>query len=245
MNKLPIYVTIPTLNAGGHLEELLDSVQPYVEDIVICDSRSVDNTVDIALRRGVKIVQRPFITSSDQFGWMTDNLWKAVDPNLEWGFGMAQDERFTPSLIEAIRQQFAEGIPEDVHGFTVNWRLWFMGRPLHAVTRNLRMARRGKSYVTKVACNEHSFVLGRVLHLDGILEHKDTLNLHEWYEKQNLWTTREAVQRVKPPSDDEIPRFFGATRLQRKAFFKVLLGRIPCGELFRFFLLLYQVWGME
>lgn len=241
--KLPIYVTIPTLNAGGHLEELLDSVQPYVEDIVICDSRSIDDTVDIALRRGVKIVQRPFVTSSDQFGWMANNLWKAVDPKLEWGFGMAQDERFTLGLVEAIRRQFEKGIPDDVDGFTVNWRLWFMGRPLHAMTRNLRMARRGRSRVTNVACNEHSFVLGKVLHLDAILEHKDTLNLHEWHEKQNLWTTREAIQRVKPPSDDELPKLFG-TRRQRKAFIKQSLIHMPFGEtiLFWYYFLKFGAW---
>ena len=233
MNKLPIYVTIPTLNAGGHLEELLDSVQPYVEDVVICDSRSIDDTVDIALRRGVKIVQRPFVTSSDQFGWMVDNLWKVVDPKLEWSFGMAQDERFTPELVEAIRLQFEKGIPDDVDGFTINWRLWFMGKPLHAMSRVLRLMRRGKCRVTQVACNEHNTVPGRVLHLNAILEHKDTLNLHEWYEKQNLWTTREAIQRIKPPSDDELPRLFG-TRLQRKAWFSVFLRKLPGGGLLRF-----------
>ena len=241
--KLPIYVTIPTLNAGGHLEELLDSIQPYVADVVICDSRSIDDTVDIALRRGVKIVQRPYVTSSDQFGWMSDNLWKAVDPRLEWGFGMAQDERFTPELIEAIRRQFEKGIPDDVDGFTINWRLWFMGQPLHAMSKVLRLMRRGKCHVTQVACNEHNTVPGRVLHLNAILEHKDTLNLHEWYEKQNLWTTREAIQRVKPPSDDELPRLFG-TRRQRKAFVKQFLIHMPLGEtiLFWYYLLKFGAW---
>ena len=241
--KLPIYVTIPTLNAGGHLEELLDSIQPYVEDIVICDSLSIDNTVDIALRRGVKIVQRPFVTSSDQFGWMSDNLWKIVDPKLEWGFGMAQDERFTPELIEAIRQQFEKGIPDDVDGFTINWRLWFMGKQLHATSRVLRFMRRGKCKVTQVACNEHNTVPGKVLHLNAILEHKDTLNLHEWYEKQNLWTTREAIQRVNPPSNDEFPKLFG-TRQQRKAFIKQLLNHMPLGKIviFWYYFLIFGAW---
>ena len=243
MDKLPITVLIPTLNAAGHLDELLDSIVPYVQDIYIVDSLSIDRTVEIALERGIKIVQRKYITSSDQFGWMANNLWKVVDPKLEWCFGIAQDERFTPGLVEAIRHQFDKGIPDDVDGFTVNWRLWFMGQPLHAMTRNLRMARRGRSRVTNVACNEHSFVLGRVLHLDAILEHMDTLNLHEWYEKQNLWTTREAIQRVKPPSDDELPRLFG-TRRQRKAFVKQFLIHMPLGEtiLFWYYFLKFGAW---
>ena len=66
MNKLPITVVICTLNAGKHLEELFDTVLPYVEDLFVVDSRSIDNTVDICLKRNVKIVQRPFTTPSDQ-----------------------------------------------------------------------------------------------------------------------------------------------------------------------------------
>lgn len=54
--KLPITVMVPTLNAEGHLMELLDSIEPYVEDIFIVDSFSIDKTVDLALERGIKIV---------------------------------------------------------------------------------------------------------------------------------------------------------------------------------------------
>ena len=51
--KLPITVTIETINAGRHLEELFESVLPYVEDMFIVDSRSTDNTVDLCLKYGV------------------------------------------------------------------------------------------------------------------------------------------------------------------------------------------------
>ena len=52
--ELPITVMIPTLNAEGHLVELLDSIKPYVADIFIVDSFSIDKTVDIALERKIK-----------------------------------------------------------------------------------------------------------------------------------------------------------------------------------------------
>lgn len=229
-NKLPITVMIPTLNAEGHLNELLDSIEPYVEDIFIVDSFSIDKTVDIALARGIKIVQRHYVNSSDQFQWMLDKLPVKSD----WIFFMAQDERFSESLVTDLRKLFDGGIPVSVDGYTVRWRLWFMGEPLHATSDNLRLLRRGKCKVSQVACNEHFMVPGKVGRLSGILEHKDTLSLHEWYEKQNLWTTREAIQRVKPPSEDEMPRFWGNS-LQRKAFFSLVLRKVPGGRLVRFF----------
>lgn len=239
MNKIPITVRIMTLNAGRHLDELFDSVLPFVEDVFVIDSFSLDDTIDICLRRGVKVVQRHYVNSSDQISWAIRNLPYKTD----WVFGLAQDERFTPSLVKELRDLFARGIPDDVDGFTIRWRLWFMGEPLHAVSDNLRIMRLAKCGVTNVACNEHYFVKGRVLHLKGILEHKDTLNLHEWYEKQNLWTTREAIQRVKPPSEDELPKLLG-TRRQRKAWVKQMMIHMPLGGmvLFWYYLLKFGAW---
>ena len=237
--KLPITVMIPTLNAEGHLMELLDSIEPYVEDVFIVDSFSVDKTVDIALERKMKIVQRHYVTSSDQFQWMVDSL----PVQTEWVFFMAQDGRFSLSLVDSMRECFSRGVPSDINGYTVRWRLWLMGQPLHAMSDNLRLFRKGTCKISQVACNEHFIVSGKVGHLTGILDHKDTLTLHEWYEKQNLWTTREAIQRVKPPAEDELPRLFG-TPLQRKAWYSMFLRKAPGGRLLRFlyFFLMFGAW---
>ena len=44
--------------------------------------------------------------SSDQFQWMADKLPVQTD----WIFFMAQDERFSTSLIENLRELFAKGV---------------------------------------------------------------------------------------------------------------------------------------
>ena len=229
MDKIPITVVILTLNDEPHLPELLDSIQPYVADIFIVDSRSVDRTVDIALERGIKIVQRAFTTPPEQYAWAFKNL----PIQTEWLFSMDQDERFSPSLVEELRGLFAKSIPENVDGYTVKWRLWFMGKPLHAVRDNFRLMRVSKCSVTNVSCNEHFVVPGKILPLKGILEHKDTLNLHEWYAKQNLWSSLEAIGRIRDKSEEERRTPFG-TKLQRSQFFKYWLGRLPgCGFLMK------------
>ena len=237
--RIPITVLISTLNAGEHLDELFDSILPYVEDVFITDSRSMDDTVDICLRRGVKIVQRPFKNCGEQAQWSMDNLPIRTD----WVFMMAQDERFSASLVAELKQVFAKGVPDDVDGYTVKWRLWFMGKPLHAMPDNLRLLRMGKSHITQASCNEHMVADGRTLKLNGILEHKDTLTLHQWYEKQNLWTTLEAIGRIKDNLKDEKRTPFG-TKLQRKMFFKRLFNRMPGGEaiMFWYYLLKFGAW---
>lgn len=233
MKKLPITVIIPTLNAEAHLSELLDSIEDTVEDIFIVDSRSIDRTVDLALERNVKIVQRPFTGFGDQLRWMMTKL----PIKTPWLFVLAQDERFSDSLKKALRELFAA--PPPLNGYTVRWRLWFMGRPLHATTDNLRLFRKNACQVSDVICNEHFLVDGPTGRLNGILEHKDSLTLFDWYEKQNLYTSWEALERIKGKGVQEIPNLFGS-RLQRKMFFKRLFIRLPGGSLAMFFFYLFK-----
>ncbi len=55
LDKLPITVLIPTLNAEEQLEEAIQSIIEHVHEIMILDSLSTDYTVDIALKYKLKI----------------------------------------------------------------------------------------------------------------------------------------------------------------------------------------------
>lgn len=237
MEKLPVTVLLLTLNAEPHMEEWLVSVEPWAEDIFVLDSRSKDRTVDILLEHGVKVIQRPFST----FGEMTSYMLTKLPIRSPWVLMMAQDERVSPDLYGEMHELFRNEPP--CNGYTVKWRLWFMGQPLHAMTDNLRLLRIGKCSVSQVLVNEHYMAERPIGHLRGILEHKDTLTLFDWYEKQNLYTTWEAIERIRNESEDEKPRLFG-TALQRKKFFKRLCIRSFGGKfiMFWYYLLAYGAW---
>lgn len=220
--KFPITVIINTINAAGHLEELFDSVLSHVKDCFVIDSRSIDRTIDICLSRGVKVVQRPFVRPSDQYAWDLQSL-PITTP---WVFILSQDERFSEALVKDLERLFASGLPEEVDCISFKWRLWFMGEPLHAQSEVFRMFRTGHCHVSDVACDEHFYSDGKIIRLNSHIEHKDTLNLHEWYEKQNLWTTLGAVGRITDSCQEERLTPFG-TPLQRKMFFKRLCIRLP------------------
>lgn len=220
MDKLPITVVIISLNAEHHLDELLDTVQPYFEDIFIVDSRSTDRTVDIALERGVKIVQRPYIKPSDQYNWTFTKL----PYRTKWLFSLDQDERISPELLDELRELFGKGIPDDVDGYTIRWRLWFFGQRLHAVSDSLRLMRVSHCHVSDVAGDEHFYVDGKQLRLMGCVEHKDVLNLHEYIEKQNLWTTLSAIGRITN-ADEAENRFCLEQNSSERCFLSVCFTR--------------------
>lgn len=236
--KLPITVITNTINAEGHLHELFDSALPYVEDYFVVDSRSTDKTIDICLARGVKVVQRPFKNPSDQFGWEVANL----PVKTPWLFILSQDERFSESLVEDLNKLFSAGIPDAVDCVAFKWRLWFMGDPLHAKSVVYRMFRTGHCHVTNVAGDEHFYSDGKVLYLNSNVEHKDTLTLHEWYDKQNLWTTLAAVGRITDQDPAKQPKLLG-NWLNRKMFFKRLLLSVPVVRTIVRWLHYYMVFG--
>ncbi|MFK1911036.1 glycosyltransferase [Bacteroides fragilis] len=63
-NKLS--VIIPTFNVEIYIEELLCCIEKWADEIIICDSFSTDNTLKIAQRHDVKIVQHEYINSAKQ-----------------------------------------------------------------------------------------------------------------------------------------------------------------------------------
>jgi glycosyltransferase involved in cell wall biosynthesis len=229
MTKLPITVIMLTLNEEYNLPGAIENVKDWVEEIFIVDSCSTDKTVDIALEHEVKIVQRPFTNFGDQWNFALERL----PIKTPWTFKLDPDERLTPELMDEMRQ-LLEGEPR-YSGYTMDRRLWFMGKPLHVLAPVLRLWRTGTCRFSDVLVNEYPIVSGHIGKLKGILEHFDSPDLHHWYEKQNRYTTMEAIMRVKGDSFAANPRLFGST-LERRMFLKKHFYKIPfCFQLLYFY----------
>ena len=69
MTKLPISVIVLTFNEKLNLQECLDSVLNYVDEIIVVDSFSTDSTIEIAKGFTEKIYQNKFVNQSKQFIW--------------------------------------------------------------------------------------------------------------------------------------------------------------------------------
>lgn len=234
--KVPITFVIPTYNAERQLREALDSVIQWAEEVIIVDSLSSDKTVDIAQEYGLRIVQRPFVSFGDQFSWFLDHL----PFKTEWVFQLSQDEVVDASLKDELVELFKT--EPACQAYTVRWRFWFMGRPTHLVSSITRLMRLGACRYTSNASNEQVLVNGKLGDLNGILEHKDSLNLHEWNDKHNVYSTMEAIGLVKGTGLATTPKLFG-TRVERRMFIKNLFFKVP----FRYqilFLYFYLVKGM-
>jgi hypothetical protein len=220
MDKLPISVVMLTLNEEYHLPQVLENVQPWVSQVFVVDSFSSDRTVEIAKAGGASLVQRKFTNFGDQWNFALRELPIATT----WTMKLDPDERVDNELVLNIRKACLAQVPYD--GYTMRLRNWFMGKPLHVYLRLLRLWKTGKCRFSDVLVNEHPIVEGSIGHLRGTLEHYDRPSLHEWFEKQNRYTTMEAVRIVRGDAMAVEPRLLGST-LQRRMYLKRIFFSVP------------------
>lgn len=215
----PIAVVMITLNEAHNLDAVLRNLLGWASEVFIVDSYSRDATVDIALRHGVHVVQRAFRDFGDQWNFALREL-PIKSP---WTMKLDPDERLTEELKRDIEAQIATGTAD---GFSVVRRLWFMGRALPVKHSLVRVWRTGSCRFTDVSVNEYPIVTGQVRHLAAELEHHDSPNLEHWLDKQNRYTTMEAIHAFRGEQLAARAKLFGS-HLERRMWLKKHYMKLP------------------
>lgn len=220
MGKVSLTVIMITYNEEFHIEKAIDNVSDIADNIFIVDSFSSDRTLDIALKKGVSIIQRQFTNFGDQWNFALQNCPFKND----WTMKMDPDERLTDELKNEIISKINQDNINNA--FEFRRRLWFMGKPLHVYSKVLRIWKTGMCKFSDVLVNEHPIIDGSVGYLKGIMEHLDSKDLETWLRKQNIYSTMEAITIYKKRELAANPNIFGNS-LERKMFFKKIFFKIP------------------
>ena len=226
----PLTVVMISLNEQHNMEAVLDNLQGWAQEVFLVDSYSSDRTVDIALQYGAHVVQRRFRGFGDQWNFCLEKL-PITSP---WTMKLDPDERLSDDLKSALVETIEAG---KAAGISMERRLWFMGKPLPVRQTLVRAWRTGRCRFTDVAVNEHPIVDGPIVHVPGEIEHHDSPDMEHWLEKQNRYTTAEAIIAHQQSPLADSPRLFG-TALQRRMWLKRNFARLPL----RFSLLFLYNW---
>ncbi|NDK18316.1 MAG: glycosyltransferase family 2 protein, partial [Zetaproteobacteria bacterium] len=116
---MKITAIIPTLNEAIHIEEAINSVS-FADEIIIIDSFSTDNTIDLAQKHGVKIIQRPFDDYSSQKNFAISQA------KHNWIFMLDADEKISPKLKLELKNLFSQN-PDKV-AYWFHRTDYFMGK---------------------------------------------------------------------------------------------------------------------
>lgn len=215
----PVAVVMIALNEGHNMEAVLANLRGWAEQVFLVDSYSSDDTIDIALKHGVHVVQRRFRGFGDQWNFALREL----PITAPWTMKLDPDERLTEALKAAIE---AEVGADAADGISFQRRLWFMTRSLPVSQSILRVWRTGRCRFTDVAVNEYPLVEGHVVQVKGEMEHHDSPNLHHWYDKQNRYSSAEAAMRYRGSGLADQPRLWG-NPLQRRMWLKQHFWKLP------------------
>ena len=105
---------ITTLNESRNIEACVRSLQRVCDEVIVTDSCSTDNTVELAEKAGARVFVHPYIGDGPQ-----KNLPLEHAKN-NWVLSIDADERLSDELVTAIQQLDLEHTPYD--GFAIRRR---------------------------------------------------------------------------------------------------------------------------
>jgi glycosyltransferase involved in cell wall biosynthesis len=187
---LPLSLCVITRDAAAQLADCLASV-PFAGEIVIVDSGSRDDTVEIARRSGARVIEREWP------GFGPQKNFAVGEAKHDWVLCLDADERLTPELAGAIRAALAAcDNPGSPAAYTMARRNRFLGRWLaHGEGYpdwNIRLFDRRRARWTDDPVHENVVAGGPVARLAGDLLHASAESLDAYITKQNRYTTLQA-----------------------------------------------------
>ena len=185
---LPLSLVVITRDAAGSLAECLASAA-FASDIVVVDSGSRDDTVEIARRSGARVLVEAWR------GFGPQKNFAVAAATHDWVLCLDADERATPELEASIRAAFASGAPPE-GAYAIARRNRFLGRWLaHGEGYpdwNLRLFDRRRARWSDDPVHEHVVSDARVARIGGDLLHASAESIEDYVAKQNRYTTLQA-----------------------------------------------------
>jgi glycosyltransferase involved in cell wall biosynthesis len=181
-----------TKNASSTLERALQSVYEWVDEIVIIDSDSIDDTRIIGKQFNAKIIS---ISESHEGRQRMNSL---RYPRNDWVLSLDSDEVVSPVLQKEIIKTLSSK-PTD--GYLLNFRNHFLGHPVEhggEYYSMLRLFRRSKVYVDNSSVHsQFHLVTGNPLSLREKLDHYSYRSLMQVYRKFTSYAIREAHKKIE------------------------------------------------
>ena len=185
MDKVPLSVAIITKNEEQNLPACLKSVF-FARQVVIVDSGSVDQTLQIARTFGCEVFCEEWLGFGPQKQLAID---KCVEP---WILVLDADERVPEETAAAIKK-IVTSAGVRAAGFSFPRKNYFQGRWIrHAgwwPDRVVRLFRAEAGCMTDAAVHEAVCVEGPVVSLDAPLEHETESRLEQILQKIDRYST--------------------------------------------------------
>jgi glycosyltransferase involved in cell wall biosynthesis len=222
-DKLPLSVAIIALNAAAQIGPCLASVA-FADEVVVVDSGSTDDTVEIARRHGARVEHKEWLG----FGRQKQHA-VSVARN-DWVLCLDADERVSERLAASIRAALAGG----------RYRAWRMPRRNRFLGRwlahgegypdwSLRLFHRAHAGWSNDEVHEAVLTTAEVGSLEGDLMHESAEDIATYLAKQNRYTTLHAQALFRQGVRGSFWRLLGSPLARFMKFYVLRLGFLDGG----------------
>lgn len=231
--KAPVSAMVFTLNEALHLPNCLASLD-WCSEVIVVDSFSTDATAEVAREHGARFVQNRFEGFGTQRNWALDH----ASPANPWVLVLDADERVPPELARELAD-IARQDPPGVGAYRVRRRFHMWGRWLRHSSLYpswvVRFIRVGRVRYENRGHAETQQVEGDTRDLAHDLIDENLKGIDEWFERQNRYSTQDALFEVQSQSPGIDGRgLLSKDPLKRRAALKRLAARMPARGLFYF-----------
>ena len=215
---------ILTRNEEKFIENCISSIKSIVKRIIVVDSFSDDNTIDLAKRHGAEVWQHEFINYSAQFTYAVD----IATVSTKWILRIDADECLTPESAEELNDLCNKNEDTNVTGIILRFYNIFLGKPMkHGGMypwKKLSVYKTGVGRIENRNMDEH-IILD---HGDIVTAKVDSIHhafrgLNFFIKKCNWYSTREAMDYFEGEKIDKANSNF-KTRIKMKVYYRLPLG---------------------
>jgi glycosyltransferase involved in cell wall biosynthesis len=207
-----------TRNAGGQLRAALESAS-FADEVVIVDSGSDDDTVQIAASFGALVIHQSWL------GYGPQKQFAVGRAKHDWVLCLDADERVTPGLAQSLVAAVAQ---PRASAYRMARRNRFLGRWLaHGEGYpdwSVRFFDRRRARWSDDAVHERVICDGPVATLSGDLLHESAESLETYLAKQNRYTTLQAERMLGQGRRASIALLLGSPIVRFVKFYVVRLG---------------------
>jgi glycosyltransferase involved in cell wall biosynthesis len=188
---LPISVFIIAKNEADRIGTTINSVKNWVDEVLVIDSGSTDDTVSVATFLGARVLYNEWEGYGPQKRFAEDEC------KNKWLLNLDADEEATEELAQEIKDLFASGEPP-LSGYIIKVRDMLPGEkkfaPLAHTNHCLRLynmekGRFSESPVHDSVIMQEGETVGK---LKSLIRHRSFRSISHTIEKMNSYTTAQA-----------------------------------------------------
>ena len=189
MNTPRISLFIIAKNEAHRIAACIASAKDVVNEIVVIDGHSTDNTAQLCRELGAQVYTREFDGFANQKNFALSKV------TGQWALNLDADERLSPALKDEIVQAVQN---PKIAGYYLPFCNYFLGKKMRFSGLNkekhLRLVRTQKAHYVGGLVHEGLEVNGPLATLTNPVNHFSYDNIEDYFTKFNKYTTLAAKQ---------------------------------------------------